>query len=365
MKYLPSLLLALLGPLSAGASADLLWTGAASNDLFDEGSWDLSGSSVTLVDPNVSIEDDVRIIGTLVPAEIPNVSGQQRFQLGDGRTLLLDAAEVFEAGNDGIGGAPGTTVGADVVLRNGSHLRTFFITNRIRLDVGALCTATFDGGHVPINGSTVNMTAGATLVFTDELPVDFLNEHLNRISVDGSPAVVGTNLQVVPDGAAGCRVTVLSQFPSWCGGDQGVCPCGNDNDGSNGLAGCRNGTHAGGASLDAAGSESMAAADLVLFATGLPAGATGVFFQGNLSLNNGQGFLFGDGLRCAGQAVRRLQVVQADASGFVASSVDIATQGSVGGGVTRYYQLWYGDALGTPCGLGFNTTNARSVSWAP
>ncbi len=365
MRHLAILAVALLGPALPQAAADLLWTGAATNDLFDEGSWDLSGTAVTVVDPNVSIDDDVRIVGTLTPAVIPDVSGQQRFQLADGRTLLLDDAEVVELGNDGIGGAPGTTVGADVVLVNGSHLRTFFITNRIRLRVGVLCTATFDGGLVPINGSTVDLTAGATLVFTDETPTDFINEHLGKVSVDGGPAVVGSNLQVVPEGAAGSRVTVISQFPYWCAGNQGSCPCGNDNDGSSGPAGCRNGSHAGGAALTAGGSDSMVLGDLVLIAGGLPAGSAGVFFQGNLALNNGQGYLFGDGLRCAGQAVRRLEVVVADAGGVAASTVPVATAGAVTGGATRYYQLWYSDSLGSPCGLGFNTTNAISVTWAP
>jgi hypothetical protein len=183
--------------------------------------------------------------------------------------------------------------------------------------------------------------------------------------VDGGPAVVGSNLQVVPEGATGCRVTVVSQFPYWCAGNQGVCPCGNENDGSNGAAGCRNGSHAGGGALTAGGSGSMALSDLVLIGSGLPAGAAGVFFQGNLALNNGQGYLFGDGLRCAGQAVRRLEIVVADAAGVAASSVPVATAGGVASGVTRYYQLWYSDAAGSPCGLGFNTTNAISVNWAP
>jgi hypothetical protein len=89
----------------------------------------------------------------------------------------------------------------------------------------------------------------------------------------------------------------------------------------------------------------------------------GIFFQGNQALNGGQGVLFGDGLRCVGQGVRRLEVFAASSAGQALSSVDVASRGAAAAGMTRHYQVWYSDAGGSPCGAGFNFTNALSVAW--
>ena len=356
------LLLGLFALTAAPAHADLVWTGAVSNDVFDEANWDLSGTTVTLVDPNVSIDDDIQVVGAAQALELMDLPGQGRFQLAEGRNLVLDGSDWVELGNDGIGGAPGATIGADIWLLNGSHLRTYFIVNRIRLRIGSLCKATFDGGGDPINLSKVSLTAGATLVFTNETVTDFLNEHLAKVSVDGTPGVVGVNLDVVAEGTTGCRVTVISSFPTLCGG-AAACPCGNANDGSNGVAGCRNSASSGGAALVAGGSTSAGTGDLGLVVSGLPAGSAGIFFQGNQTLAGGQGVLFGDGLRCVGGGVRRLEVFAANTAGLAASTVDVAIRGGVTAGVTKHYQVWYADPAGSPCGAGFNLTNALSVAW--
>ena len=79
MKLL-HLLLAL--PLAPAASADIFWTGAVSGDIFDEANWDLSQSQVTVIDPNVSIDDNVVIRDA--PADViltETGGGQLRFQL--------------------------------------------------------------------------------------------------------------------------------------------------------------------------------------------------------------------------------------------------------------------------------------------
>ena len=73
-----TLALALLAP---AAAADIVWTGAVSDDIFDEANWDLSNSTVTVVNPNVSIDDDVRISNTTQPVQIPDIGGQVRFQV--------------------------------------------------------------------------------------------------------------------------------------------------------------------------------------------------------------------------------------------------------------------------------------------
>jgi beta-glucanase (GH16 family) len=144
----------------------------------------------------------------------------------------------------------------------------------------------------------------------------------------------------------------------YCTPDWGSCPCGNGGDGG---SGCANSSSAGGA-LNASGSASVAADDLVLnFTGGLP-GQPCLFFQGDNQLNGGDGVTFGDGLRCAGGNVVRLQVRIPDASGEASTTASIAAKGGVSVGDVRQYQGWYRDN-GLSCGFTFNTTNGYSVVW--
>lgn len=151
----------------------------------------------------------------------------------------------------------------------------------------------------------------------------------------------------------------------FCFGDGNgtACPCANNNDGSNGGAGCANSTNAGGSNLDALGAASVSADSVLLTATGVPAGQPGLFFRADNSLNGGNGIIFGDGLRCAGQNVVRLGTVFADASG-VADSSAITTAGSgLAAGDTKSYQFWYRDPAGSPCGAFFNLSNGYEITW--
>ncbi len=156
-------------------------------------------------------------------------------------------------------------------------------------------------------------------------------------------------------------------FPgtAYCSGDGSAtaCPCGNDNDGSNGPAGCANGTSAGGATLSGTGDASVAADTVVLTASGLPTGQPGLFFRGDSALGAGAGVTFGDGLRCAGGSVVRLEVAFSGASGTISSSTAMGAS-LVGGDVMRY-QVWYRDPAGSPCSTSFNLTNGYEIDWLP
>jgi hypothetical protein len=359
----PTLLVALLGALAPTLQADIVWTGAVSNDIFDEANWDFSGSTVTVVDPNVSINDNVLIANTVQPVEIPNLGGQIRFQIGDGFTLTLDNGVIVELGNDGVGGASGTTNGPKFVVTNHSKVSSYFITNRTDLSIESGCKATLGGGATPINGSTVDLTSGALLAFTNETIADYVAEHLHKTTVDGAPAVVDGNIQVVSDGGTGCIVTVIPQFPVYCLGSIGTCPCGNGNDGSLGSAGCANSISTGGVALSAGGSNSITQADLVLTGAGLVPGKLAVFFQGELNLNNGTGILFGDGMRCAGGILQRLETIVVPGAGSSGTTINIALKGGVAAGQTHSYQLWYSDNQSSPCNTGFNVSNSLEVSW--
>ncbi|MCH2105637.1 MAG: endonuclease, partial [Planctomycetes bacterium] len=152
-----------------------------------------------------------------------------------------------------------------------------------------------------------------------------------------------------------------SGFQSFCFGDGSgtACPCGND--GASG-GGCGNSTGAG-AVLSSTGSGSITSADLVLSVAGLPPGP-GLYFQGNNAVNSGDGNPFGDGLRCVGGQVVRIEV-RFSSSGSSGTTGPIAEQGGVSAGDLKRYQLWYRDTNGSPCESGFNLSNGYEVIWTP
>ena len=149
----------------------------------------------------------------------------------------------------------------------------------------------------------------------------------------------------------------------FCFGDGSgtACPCGNA--GSSGQ-GCANDTGQG-ASLDSTGSNSLSADDLVLSASQLTPGP-GLFFQGNNAINGSNGNAFGDGLRCAGGSVKRLEVQFANsANSFTTSTtISISTAGAASAGQTKRYQYWYRDSGTSPCSSLFNLSNGYEITWS-
>jgi len=165
---------------------------------------------------------------------------------------------------------------------------------------------------------------------------------------------------------ADCLFGGACDFGAWskyCYGDGSGTPCPCLNHGSAG-AGCINsgGT---GATLGAAGSASVSAADLVLVGSGLVVLQPGLYFQADNRVNGGAGLAFGDGLRCAGGALIRLQVRGADPTGHSATTIDVAAKGAVSAGDTKRYQIWYRDPGVSPCLNEFNLSNGLEVVWEP
>jgi hypothetical protein len=157
---------------------------------------------------------------------------------------------------------------------------------------------------------------------------------------------------------------------SFCFGDPGsgvVCPCGNDNDGSVPGSGCANGQYSSGALLAGTGEASLAADTLILYGQRTQHDQFGLFFQADNSLSNGQ--VWGDGLRCAGGALKRLGTATSDGNGnsdTTGYGYTISSRaGNIAPGDTKHYQLWYRNPLGSPCGSDFNTSNGYSVTWTP
>jgi hypothetical protein len=157
----------------------------------------------------------------------------------------------------------------------------------------------------------------------------------------------------------------------YCFGEVGVgtpCPCSNDNDGTLHGAGCDNGVFSGGARLSGFGTASVSADTLVLNTIHAEPGNSGLYFQANNAINGGDGIVFGDGLRCAGGGVIRLQVRFSNPGGATSTTNAIGTKGAVVAGDTKRYQYWYRTISNPPCGLGvndFNLSNGYEVTWLP
>ncbi len=190
------------------------------------------------------------------------------------------------------------------------------------------------------------------------------------VALDGNRAVVGgaNSINSVYLFAVGDLVgTPL------CAGDGSgsPCPCGNQSPTGSGL-GCANGfTHA--AALAATGSAGIAADDLRLSVahavhswSGPPHGTPVLLAAGTTVVNGGLGTPLGDGLRCINGSVVRLAVrFTLPTSTEVVFDTGLSALGHWSAGDTRYFQAWYRDPSGLPCGSGFNTTNALAVTFTP
>jgi len=153
----------------------------------------------------------------------------------------------------------------------------------------------------------------------------------------------------------------VSPGSAFCTGDGGgtPCPCGNNS--TNG-GGCANGSGDGNV-LTTSGSDSISAADLVLSSANAIVSQPGLYFQGNNAVNGSNGNIFGDGLRCAGGGVIRLQVRFSDGSGGSSTTIDIGAKGGVSAGDVKRYQHWSRDPNSSPCGSQFNLSNGIEITW--
>ncbi len=240
-------------------------------------------------------------------------------------------------------------------------------------------TGTFTDLYIPGHGSSI-----AALVITVEpSQIEFsLDANLHDHGVDVSvkllqpfsasqPAMVNTAQSsyqyesgVVTDGVfVSGSVVPQADIVDLCFGDGTgtACPCGNA--GATG-EGCANSGGAG-ALLAASGSTSVGVDDLAFQMTQGPGPSPALLFVGAQAVNGGSGATFGDGLRCAGGAIQRLDVRVLDASGSASWAAGLSVQGGWSAGDVRVFQTWYRDVSGSPCGGQFNTSQALAVTFQP
>lgn len=152
-----------------------------------------------------------------------------------------------------------------------------------------------------------------------------------------------------------------------------ACPCANN---GNPGAGCNNSANSGGATLSGTGTASTTNDSLVLTASGI-ATATGscagfndaltsILLQGPTLLPTG--VAFGDGVRCFGGSLKRINVSTSVAGVFTFGPGVAAQSATLGDpfvtGDTRYYLVYYRDACASFCPTqGFNATQGYQITW--
>jgi len=153
-----------------------------------------------------------------------------------------------------------------------------------------------------------------------------------------------------------------------------ACPCGNPPSGP--ARGCDNSLGTGGAALHGSGIAQLTGDSLVLSATAIgQAGAfcsgsitnvTSILLQGTAQVPSGLGF--GDGVRCVGGTLKRINT-SPSAAGTYSFGPGIAAQSASLGdplspGLTRYYLVYYRDACSSFCpSANFNASNGLRVLW--
>jgi len=237
--------------------------------------------------------------------------------------------------DDGTGGGPALYVGGGFTTAGGVP------ANRI---------AKWDGTSWSALGSGVNDGVFALTVFDAGTQAGAALHAGGWFTI--SPA--GDSFIAEWGGCAGPEIGT----PYCFGDDSGTpCPCGNS---AGRGQGCANSSGVG-AVLSAGGTSSEMADDLTFTARNLLVGQPAQLFAGINALNNGDGTVFGDGLRCAGGTVLRLGIRLPDGAGTVRWGPGLGAQGGWVAGDTRRFQVWYGDRTIGPCLSGFNLTNGYEV----
>ncbi len=147
------------------------------------------------------------------------------------------------------------------------------------------------------------------------------------------------------------------------------CPCGNHSPTADG-AGCLSSLGVGGR-LRATGNPSITddgdgSSSVTLLGNQMP-NSSCLYFQGTIRHNSGNGATFGDGLRCAGGSIIRLDT-EANVSGASqypnpTQTSPITVRGNIVAPGTRTYQAWDRNAAAFCTAATFNLSNGLEIVW--
>ena len=190
---------------AAETQAAIIFTagGADANAAFADDNYDFSGSSVSAIDEDVTIADDVTMTGTTLNAN-DFIAGFGQYQMGDGFSLTLDSATFV---SNGSGGIAGVDDGADAPsffnLNNGSHMDMQFVSVGAVVNVDGTSSLRFRGGGDPINSQTersiINLAPGAQLILPSA--AEFTEQGVD-ILVNGVAFADNTDVLMINGGTA-------------------------------------------------------------------------------------------------------------------------------------------------------------------
>ena len=326
-------------------------------------SWIYTNSTVTLHEGDPYVNDPARTLAHLSIVELDiNEAGDwiASFNLdssdsSNNSVILINGTDEFAREGSNVAGIPGGY--ALTSLGNGAVQLS---------DAGdVLWFADWDDPDTTVDsGLLVNnellIQEGVTSIGGSLVDSFDTGSDARAMSDDGSRVVFTCTLA---DGREGIHMITRELWRGYCYGDGSgtSCPCGNA--GGPG-EGCANSTGLG-ATLSVEGTLSISAGDAVLRGDQAAPNQPGLYFQGTSEIAGGDGIVFGDGLRCAGGSIIRLQLVAADSSGSSQTNIDLGAAGGVVAGETYTYQLWYRDPISSPCGNPFNLSSAVSATWRP
>jgi len=390
-----------------GASSDqgsAPGTGAAYTFRFENDAWAFgqklyAGGGVVNDDFGfcVAIDGDRLAVGAPRANPLGNDSGEVYFYRHDGSTWI--AQSVASSSNDGAGarfgaslglsnglaaiGAPGDFDGEGRVHVYEDALVTWLHRTELAA-IGALPGDLFgssldlDQGNLVVGAPDANVFgaySGAAFAF-QKSGSQWVETQLQpftgsagdgfgtSVGVSGERYLVGAPYRDLAfDDMGATYVFDLANLPSIVAfglgdGSFGSCPCGNDSLPAE-AAGCANSTGFGG-HLDHSGSSSIAADDLVLEASQLPANKTCLLVSS--FDQRSAGLPVGGGLLGLSAPISRLAFRTSSAAG-TASWGSLNGLGELEEGDTRTYQVWYRDGGNGSCGTGSNLTNGLQVTF--
>jgi Tol biopolymer transport system component len=298
---------------------------------------------------------------------------------------------------------PGDTNGAqDIFLRD----RLLGTTERVSVGTGGTQGTYCQACWINNDGRYVAFTTGSDFfpgdtAWRDIYVRDRLNDTTELVSLPSSGGLANFNSDMPSISSSGRFVVFRSYASNLVPGDTNAlgdvflhdrfaagftslcepgidsviaCPCGNQPSASG--RGCDNSSSTGGAILSASGIAYLAVDSLVFATSGERPTAMSILLQGDSLLP--AGLVFGQGVRCAGGALKRLYLKSAaggsiTAPDLAAGDLSVSSRSALLGdpiqpGQSRYYLVFYRDpnVLGG-CGAmsTFNATQTGRVSWLP
>ncbi len=205
--------------LASPSFAQITWdAGGDGVSVFQEENWtangDVAGTDppADTVNPNTAVDFDMIVENVSgMGATAGGDNGAGTLVLGDGFSLTVREDATYRANLGNGSSIQGTSGGLaeTLTIQDSASVLTQFLAD-VDVTMSGASSLLLNGSGDPIGeASTINLAAAwtGTLTFAGESPSNVFNEHLSSITVNGTPAAYGTNVDLVPDGSGG---TILS-----------------------------------------------------------------------------------------------------------------------------------------------------------